>query len=123
MSNAFTNTSTGTFALEGTAELTVTGAFTNSGALELDIVSGNGGSGLTIGGTLANTGTVQIGPNDYTLSAATTVTLGGLTNGSGASFVLYGLGEPRGDAGLQRRQRVHQQQRQFRLIRHRAADP
>ena len=90
LSNAFTNTSTGTVALEGTAELTVTGAFTNGGALELDIVSGNGGGGLTIGGTLANTGTALIGPNDYTLSAATKVTLGGLTNASGAKFYVYG---------------------------------
>src|SRR5438132_832675 len=36
--------------LRGTTMLTVTGAFTNSGALDLDIVGGTGGGSLTIGG-------------------------------------------------------------------------
>ena len=90
LSNAFTNTSTGTVALEGTAELTVTGAFTNGGALELDIVSGNGGGGLTIGGTLANTGTVQMGSDFLNAGAANTMTLGGLNNQSTGTFDVFG---------------------------------
>jgi fibronectin-binding autotransporter adhesin len=65
-------------------------SITLSGALDVDTGGSNGGSSLTIGGTLANTGAVQIGPNNFTLSAPTTLTLGGLTNSTGASFVLYG---------------------------------
>jgi hypothetical protein len=67
-------------------------SFTNSATLDVDNnypgFNGEGDSSLTITGTLANTGTVQIG-NPY-LSSATTVTLGGLTNASGASFALNG---------------------------------
>src|SRR5579872_7332830 len=90
LSSAFTNNATGTVGLAGTAELSVTGGFTNNGVLDLDIGGGDGGGSLTIGGTLANARTVQIGPNNATLGAATLVSLGGLTNASGASFQMYG---------------------------------
>jgi hypothetical protein len=66
------------------------GGVANHGALDVDTGTGEGGGRLTIGGTLDNTGSVQIGPNNATLSAATTVTLGGLDNASGASFQVYG---------------------------------
>src|SRR5579872_6900631 len=90
LSSAFTNNATGTVGLAGTAELSVTSGFTNNGVLDLDIGGGDGGGSLTIGGTLANARTVQIGPNNATLGAATLVSLGGLTNASGASFQMYG---------------------------------
>ena len=52
-------------------------------------ISGDGGgSSLTITGTLSNTKTVQIG--NYNPTAANTLTLGGLTNASGASFQVFG---------------------------------
>ncbi len=88
LNNAFTNS--GTFGLAGTAALTITGDFANSGTLNLDVASSDGGGSLTIGGTLNNTKTVQVGPGNATLSAATTLTLGGLSNPSGASFQVFG---------------------------------
>ena len=88
LSNSLTNS--GSFGLAGTAALTVTGGFVSSGTLDLDAGSGDGGGSLTIGGTLANTGTVQVGSGYDNLSAATTLTLGGLKNPTGASFALYG---------------------------------
>jgi hypothetical protein len=48
------------------------------------VAPSEGGSDLTISGTLANTGAVQIGSTS--LTAATAVTLGRLTNSSGATF-------------------------------------
>ena len=73
--------------LDGTAALTVTGAFANSGTLYLDEGGADSGGGsLTIGGVLTNTKAVLVGNK----SAATAVTLGGLTNASGASFTVYG---------------------------------
>src|SRR5439155_1363292 len=80
----------GTVALDGKTALTITGAFTNSGALDLDTNFGDGGGALTIGGTLANTGNVQVGSSFSNLSAPTTLTLGGLTNASGANFQMFG---------------------------------
>ena len=89
-----------------------------------------GGSSLTIAGTLDNTGTVQVGSVGgrrqltYGLNAPTTVTLGGLTNPAGRELQAGGLGGPPGDVGLQRRrQRVYQQRRRFRADLRRAADP
>jgi hypothetical protein len=79
-----------TIALDGNAALTTTGAFANSGALDLDTGGGDGGGRLAISGMLDNTGFVQIGPNNFTLGAATTVTLGRLDNASGASVELFG---------------------------------
>ncbi len=57
-----------------------TGTFTNSGTLEVDWSAGNsdGGSSLSIGNTLANSGVVTIGNTN--LGAATTVTASGLSN-------------------------------------------
>ena len=96
----------GTFGIHNNTSVTVDGGFTNSGTLDVDnayVASGGaltyseGGSSLTISGTLANTGAVQIGDrvpyNQYVLyglTAATTVTLGGLTNAAGDSFLLDG---------------------------------
>src|SRR6266851_4105272 len=83
-------------ALVGTASLTVagdfanTGDFGNSGTLDLDTNSLDGGGSLTIGGTLDNTKTVQVGSSFGNMGADTTLTLGGLVNESGASFKLFG---------------------------------
>ncbi len=58
----------------------VAGGVTNSSRLLFDVSSANGGSSLTIGGTLTNEGLMQIGPDDGTLSAASTVRAASLTN-------------------------------------------
>ena len=83
-------TNKGSFDLNDNTALTVDGGFTNSSALNVDNGTSQGGSSLKITGTLANTGAVQVGPNNLTLGAQTSVTLGGLTNATGASFVLEG---------------------------------
>src|SRR5208283_2506202 len=68
-----------------------TGAFSNNGgALDLDTNGGDGGGTVTVGGTLGNAGKVQLGSAGNNLAAATTLTLGGLTNASGASFEVFG---------------------------------
>src|SRR6185437_4692342 len=85
-----TNSSTGTFALGGMAPVTVAGNFANNGALNLDTGSTDGGGNLTITGTLANTKTVQVGSGFANAGAANTLTLGALTNASGASFAVVG---------------------------------
>ena len=76
--------------VSGTTSLTITGAFTNSGTLGLDAGFGDGGGSLTIGGTLANTGTVQVGSTFNNLSAATTLTLGGLSNANTGTISVFG---------------------------------
>ena len=69
----------------------VTRDLTNSGVLQIDRKTGNGGTSLKIGGTLANSGTVQIGPTDNTLSADSTIRAGSLANaGTYATIGLYG---------------------------------
>ncbi len=50
------------------------------GALDLDASSGAGGSSLTVGGALTNSGTIAIGPSDNSLAAASTVTAASLDN-------------------------------------------
>lgn len=101
------NTDGGTFGLDNNTTVTIDGNFVNGGTLDADnvfttsggnVVYAEGGSSLTIEDTLANTGVVQVGNSvgfvdgriEYTLNAPTTITLGGLTNGSGASFTLDG---------------------------------
>ncbi|HEY1431044.1 MAG TPA: hypothetical protein VGF39_05350, partial [Stellaceae bacterium] len=81
-------TNSGTVALDGTAGLTVSSGFTNSATLDVDANTFDGGGSLTVGGTLANTGAVQIGNGN--LGAATTATLGGLTNQSTGTLDLFG---------------------------------
>jgi hypothetical protein len=79
-----------TLQLSGAAALTITGGFTNNGALNVDINQGDGGASLAIGGTLANTKTVQVGPGNFTMGAATTLTLGGLSNSNTGIIDLSG---------------------------------
>ena len=87
-SSSFANASTGIFAIHNDTTLTVDGGFANSGALDIDSGSGQGGSGLTVTGALNNTGAIQAG--NSTLNAATTIAFGSLTNGSGANFSASG---------------------------------
>jgi len=79
-------TITGGFFLNYGASLTTTAGLTNTGQLEVDSPSGAGGSALTIGGVLTNSGFFDIGPNNNTLGAATTVTATGLTNFIGTTL-------------------------------------
>ncbi|MGH7155865.1 MAG: hypothetical protein ACREF3_18210, partial [Acetobacteraceae bacterium] len=81
---------TATLALDGNASLNDGGNYSNSGALDLDTNYGDGGGALTVTGTLANTGAVQVGSGYDNLSAATTLSLGALTNGTTDSFAMYG---------------------------------
>ncbi len=75
------------------ANMTTSGALTNSTTIALDGGSGDGGSSLTIGGTLTNGGTIRIGPDDFTLSAASAIKAASLANQVGATLgtiSLYG---------------------------------
>ena len=106
----------GTLGLHNYAAVTVDGGFANSGTLDVDNVNGyqyaEGGSSLTINGTLTNTGRCRSAAP--ALTAPTTVTLGGLTNASATASRSDGSASHAGDAGLQRRRhRVHQQRRRL----------
>ena len=68
-------TNSGTVLLEGTAALTVSSGFTNSGTLDVDTPTFDGGGSLTIGGTLANTGSAQIGNGGLSAVSYTHLTL------------------------------------------------
>ena len=52
------------FDLENGASVSTTGALANDGAVVLDTDYGDGGSSLTVGGTLTNSYTLQIGNTD-----------------------------------------------------------
>ena len=67
------STNDGTFNLENGAVVTTTVGLTNANgaAIDVDSISGTGGSRLTIGGTLTNFGTITIG--NINLSAPTIV--------------------------------------------------
>jgi fibronectin-binding autotransporter adhesin len=69
------------------------GNLTNSGALNLDIIHNNGGSSLTVGGTLTNNTTLNLGPSDSSLTANTMVTAGGLRN-TGTANLFGNIGDP-----------------------------
>ncbi len=68
----------GYIVLNNDASLTTTHDATNSGVIELSASSGEGGSSLTVGGTLTNSRTIAIG--NGTLSAASTVKAASLEN-------------------------------------------
>jgi len=53
---------------------------TNSGGFYVDTGSGQGGSTVTIGGALTDSGTLQLGPGDFSLSSPDQVTAAGLNN-------------------------------------------
>jgi hypothetical protein len=87
-----TITSPGAWSTAGAGSATLTGDVANAGVLNVDIGNSDGGGNLTITGTLANIKTVQVGsanPN-FPAGAANTLTVGALTNASGASFSMIG---------------------------------
>ncbi|MCW2284017.1 hypothetical protein M2323_001630 [Rhodoblastus acidophilus] len=61
----------------------VTTGVINNGVLRLDAGAGNGGSNLTIGGLLTNTGVALLGAYNNSLSKSDTVTVAGLVNING----------------------------------------
>jgi len=73
-------TVTGDLYLYNGATVTTTGALSNSGAIILDQFTDNGGSSLTVGAGLTNTGTIAIGPSNDTLSAADKVKAASVDN-------------------------------------------
>ena len=75
----------GTFVFSNGAGLN-TPALTNTGTLDVD-ASGNGGSSLTVGGTLTNMGSVDVGNNG--IAAAATLTVAALAN-SGTIYLTSG---------------------------------
>src|SRR5208282_4019112 len=95
-------TVTGDLYLYNGATVTTTGALSNSGAIILDQFTDNGGSSLTVGAGLTNTGTIAIGPSNDTLSVADKVkaasvdnsgtidVYGNATNSIDASFTTAG---------------------------------
>ena len=93
-----TLTNSGSFSLgENTTFSTLSGVgFTNSGGFGIDTGSGQGGSTVTIGGALINSGGIQIGVGYASLntpaplSASTTVTAASLINAATGTIDLYG---------------------------------
>jgi hypothetical protein len=79
-------TITGGLYLYDGASVTTTGALTNAGTISLDQGGGDGGASLTVGGALTNDGYIQIGPNNSSLSTATTVTAASITNFVGTTY-------------------------------------
>jgi len=87
-----------TFNLNSRAIAIIGGDFTNTATGTLDVDTnyssyygtGSGGSSLTIAGTLNNSGSVLVGDTADALNATTTLTLGGLVNGSGTNLGIYG---------------------------------
>ncbi len=75
---SLTNSATVTFSKA--AASTISGFVSNAGKLIFDGNSGQGGSSLTIGGSLTNTGVVRIGAADNSLSASDTVQTSSLVN-------------------------------------------
>ena len=94
------------FGLHNKAVVSTTGALVNNGQVRLDLVDGDGGSSLTVGGTLTNNSYLYIG--NATLSASDEVAAAALDNtgviymvGSDANQAL--LDVTAGSAGSRRR--------------------
>jgi filamentous hemagglutinin len=83
------NTVSGTFDLEGGAALSLTGGLSNTGRLDVDTSFGQGGSSLTLGGTLITTNFFAIGNSN--LSATTKVKVAVLT-ATGSINISGGIG-------------------------------
>jgi hypothetical protein len=81
-----------TLELENEAAVSTTGAFVNHGRINLDANDGDGGSTLSIGGALTNSGYLLIGNTTGGLSASSTVTAASLNNTG--SILLDSFGAP-----------------------------
>jgi hypothetical protein len=77
------------FGLHNKAAVWTTGSLDNDGHIHLDFVAGDGGSNLTVGGTLTNSGSLTIG--NTALSASDEVTASALDN-IGGNLRLFGSG-------------------------------
>ncbi|HEV2097340.1 MAG TPA: hypothetical protein VGR45_00270, partial [Stellaceae bacterium] len=82
----------GTLGIDAGAQLVTTVALTNSASLFVDN-AGAGGSSLTIGGMLDNSGTVDIG-NGSSLTQATSVSASALDNLAAGKIVIAGRAAP-----------------------------
>jgi fibronectin-binding autotransporter adhesin len=82
----------GSLDLENGASLATTVAFSNTGTGSLDVDTGffSGGSSLDLGGSLTNSGFVQIGNSG--LIGATSVTAAALTNNASGQIQIFGNG-------------------------------
>jgi fibronectin-binding autotransporter adhesin len=79
--------SNGELQLENGASATTTGALTVAGGGELYVDSGgSGGSSLTLGGSLTNSGTMQVG--NYYMTTPSTVKVTGTYTGTGATTLV-----------------------------------
>jgi hypothetical protein len=79
--------SNGELQLENGTSLTTTGALTVAGGGELYVDSGgSGGSSLTLGGSLTNSGTMQVG--NYYMTTPSTVKVTGTYTGTGATTLV-----------------------------------
>ena len=80
---------------------TLTGTLANTGSVNLDFFGNQGGSSLSVGGTLTNTssGTVQIGTSGGSLSATSTLSAAGLSN-SGTIDLFGNASNPANQANL-----------------------
>jgi hypothetical protein len=76
------------FALHDGAAVSTTGALANDGSIRLDAGAGDGGSSLTVAGTLTNSGDLFIG--NTTLSASDTVTAAAPDNNNTGIIYLTG---------------------------------
>ena len=82
------------FGLHNKAVVSTTGALVNNGQVRLDLVDGDGGSSLTVGGTLTNNSYLYIG--NATLSASDEVAAAALDN----TGVIYMVGSDANQALL-----------------------
>jgi hypothetical protein len=76
------------FGLHNKAAVSTTGALANHGTVRLDADGGDGGSSLTVGGTLTNSGALAVG--NATLSASDEVTAASLDNTARGKIDLTG---------------------------------
>ena len=79
--------SNGELELQDGAAVTTTGGLTNSNQLRVD-GGGNGGSSLSIGGSVTNSGSLQVG--DGGMSSASKVTVSGTLNNTGGTVYVEG---------------------------------
>ena len=69
--------------------LTVTGGLANTGTIFLDQYYQQGGSDLTVGGAIVNSNTIQIGSNNYSLTANDEIKAASVDN-TGGTINIYG---------------------------------
>ncbi|HVV92957.1 MAG TPA: VWD domain-containing protein, partial [Hyphomicrobiales bacterium] len=81
-------TNAGTLDLELGATISTTGNLNSTNRIQVDVFGREGGSHLTVGGTLSNSGSIQLGPGDSSLSADSAIGAAALVNNG--SIDLFG---------------------------------